>query len=53
METKKKANRAWEERNREKTRFSNYRRSARLFIRIADVGELKELSRLIDERLGR
>lgn len=45
------ANRKWEDKNREKTRVDGYRRTARLFIRThASIEDLEELEGLIAEK---
>lgn len=50
-EAQKKATNAYRERNKEKTRKDNYRRTARLFIRShASMEDLEELKILISER---
>lgn len=50
-EAQKKAVKAYRERNKEKTRVDNYRRTARLFIRShATEEDLEELKALIAER---
>ena len=50
-EAQKRASRAWEARNPEKTKRDRYRRTARLFIRShADFDDIKELEALIEER---
>ncbi|WP_019134822.1 hypothetical protein [Kallipyga massiliensis] len=50
-EAQKKAIKAYRERNKEKTRVDNYRRTARLFIRShATMEDLEELKTLISER---
>ena len=50
-EAQKKAVMAYRERNKEKTRVDNYRRTARLFIRShATKEDLEELKTLISER---
>ena len=50
-EAQKKAVKAYRERNKEKTRVDNYRRTARLFIRShATKEDLEELKALISER---
>lgn len=46
-----KATRAWESRNKEKTKIDSYRRTARLFIRnYATVEDMKELIRIFESR---
>ena len=50
-EAQKKAVKAYRERNKEKTRVDNYRRTARLFIRShATKKDLEELKSLISDR---
>lgn len=50
-EAQLKASRKWEEKNRKKATISNYKRSARTFIRNhAEVEDLEELQQLIEER---
>ena len=50
-EAQKKAVKAYRERNKEKTRVDNYRRTARLFIRSHTTEEdLEELKNLISDR---
>lgn len=50
-EAQKKAVKAYRERNKEKTRVDNYRRTARLFIRShATKDDLEELKVLISDR---
>lgn len=50
-EAQKKAIKAYRERNKEKTRVDNYRRTARLFFRShATMEDLEELKTLISER---
>lgn len=53
-EAQVKASRAWEERNKEKSRMDGYKRTARLFIRRANadyIDALKELRQMIDDKL--
>ncbi|MDO4721457.1 MAG: hypothetical protein Q4A78_12395 [Peptostreptococcaceae bacterium] len=50
-DAQKKASRAWEKRNPERTKMLRYRRSARYFIHeYAQEEDLQELERLIEER---
>ena len=49
-EAQKKASRKYEERNREKTRINNYRRTARLFVKTyATEEDMKELIKIYSE----
>lgn len=49
-EAQKKASRKYEERNREKTRINNYRRTARLFVKIyATEEDMKDLIKIYSE----
>ena len=49
-EAQKKASRAYENRNREKTRINNYRRTARLFVRTyASEEDMRELIKIYNE----
>ncbi len=46
-----KASRAWEQRNKDKTRINSYKRTAKLFIRNhASLEELDDLQELIDNK---
>lgn len=54
-QSQKKAARAWEERNKEKTRLDSYKRTANLFVRRATVDyiqQLKDLRAAIDQKLN-
>lgn len=49
-EAQKKASRKYEERNREKTRINNYRRTARLFVKLyATEEDMKDLIEIYNE----
>lgn len=49
-EAQKKASRKYEERNREKTRINNYRRTARLFVKsYATEEDMKDLIEIYNE----
>nr|DAI37582.1 MAG TPA: hypothetical protein [Caudoviricetes sp.] len=49
-EAQKNASRKYEERNREKTRINNYRRTARLFVKsYATEEDMQELIRIYNE----
>ncbi|VTX72241.1 hypothetical protein [Gemella haemolysans] len=49
-EAQKRATRKYEERNREKTRINNYRRSARLFVKsYATEEDMKDLIKIYSE----
>ena len=49
-EAQKNASRKYEERNREKTRISNYRRTARLFVKsYATEEDMQELIKIYNE----
>lgn len=49
-EAQKKASRKYEELNREKTRINNYRRTARLFVKLyATEEDMQELIRIYNE----
>ena len=49
-EAQKKASRKYEERNREKTRINNYRRTARLFVKsYATEEDMQELIKIYSE----
>lgn len=49
-EAQKRATRKYEERNREKTRINNYRRSARLFVKsYATEEDVKDLIKIYSE----
>ena len=49
-EAQKKASRSYEERNREKTRVNNYRRTARLFVKsYANEEDMQELIKIYSE----
>lgn len=49
-EAQKKASRKYEERNREKTRINNYRRTARLFVKsYANEEDMQELIKIYSE----
>ena len=49
-EAQKRASRKYEERNREKTRINNYRRSARLFVKsYATEEDMKDLIKIYSE----
>jgi putative phage-associated protein len=49
-EAQKKASRKYEERNREKTRINNYRRTARLFVKLyATEEDMKDLIKIYSE----
>lgn len=49
-EAQKKASRKYEERNREKTRINNYRRTARLFVKsYATEEDMKDLIKIYSE----
>ena len=49
-EAQKRASRKYEERNREKTRINNYRRTARLFVKTyATEEDMKELIKIYSE----
>lgn len=49
-EAQKKASRAYENRNREKTRVNTYRRTARLFVKLyANEEDMKELINIYNE----
>lgn len=49
-EAQKRASRNYEERNREKTRINNYRRTARLFVKTyATEEDMKELIKIYSE----
>lgn len=49
-EAQKKASRKYEERNREKTRIDNYRRTARLFVKsYATEEDMQELIKIYNE----
>ena len=49
-EAQKNASRKYEERNREKTRINNYRRTARLFVKsYANEEDMQELIKIYNE----
>lgn len=49
-DAQKKASRKYEERNREKTRINNYRRTARLFVKLyATEEDMKDLIKIFRE----
>lgn len=49
-DAQKKASRKYEERNREKTRINNYRRTARLFVKLyATEEDMKDLIKIFSE----
>lgn len=49
-DAQKKASRKYEERNREKTRINNYRRTARLFVKLyATEEDMKDLIKIYSE----
>ena len=49
-DAQKRASRKYEERNREKTRINNYRRTARLFVKsYATEEDMKELIKIYSE----
>jgi putative phage-associated protein len=49
-EAQKKASRKYEERNREKTRINNYRRTARLFVKsYATEEDMEDLMKIYSE----
>lgn len=49
-EAQKNASRKYEERNREKTRINNYRRTARLFVKsYANEEDIQELIKIYNE----
>jgi len=49
-DAQKKASRKYEERNREKTRINNYRRTARLFVKsYATEEDMQELIKIYNE----
>lgn len=49
-DAQKKASRKYEERNREKTRINNYRRTARLFVKLyATEEDMKDLIKIYRE----
>ena len=49
-DAQKKASRKYEERNREKTRINNYRRTARLFVKsYANEEDMQELIKIYSE----
>ena len=49
-DAQKKASRKYEERNREKTRTNNYRRTARLFVKLyATEEDMQELIKIYNE----
>ena len=49
-DAQKKASRKYEERNREKTRINNYRRTARLFVKLyATEEDMKDLIKIYNE----
>lgn len=49
-EAQKKASRKYEERNREKTRINNYKRTARLFVKsYATDEDMEELNKIYSE----
>ena len=49
-DAQKKASRKYEERNREKTRINNYRRTARLFVKLyATEEDMKDLIKIFNE----
>lgn len=49
-EAQKKASRAYENRNRDKTRINNYRRTARLFVKsYATEEDMRELIKIYNE----
>lgn len=52
-EAKRKANKKWNEKNKSKQRVYLYRSHAKTFVRkIADEYDLKELRKMIDDRLN-
>lgn len=52
-DAQKKASRKYEERNREKTRINNYRRTARLFVKLyATEEDMKDLIKIYSENKG-
>lgn len=49
-DSQKRASRKYEERNREKTRINNYRRTARLFVKLyATEEDMKDLIKIYSE----
>lgn len=52
-EARKRANKKWNDKNRDKVRIMNYRSKAKVYIsEIADKEELVELEKMIKDRLA-